>query len=99
MSLSEKTVTQENSLAKVMKNPDSKEKENFANDFLNFWECYDAIHGTNHMAIISELYLKREHTLEEIAFNCYIDDKTLYRYRRKYMESVRFFKTKNGVDF
>ncbi len=99
MSLSRKFITQEDVLATALKNQNSKETQKFRNDFLSFWECYDAIYGTNHIKIISELYLKRKHTLEEIAFNCYVDDKTLYRYRRKYMESARFFMTKTSIDF
>ena len=99
MSLSGKTAAQEILFARILKDQDSKEKYECVRDFLNFWECYDAIYKTNHIKIISELYLQREQTLEDIAFNCYIDDKTLYRYRRKYMESVRFFTSKNGIDF
>ena len=99
MSLSGKTSALENLFARILKDRDSKEKCECTRDFLSFWECYDAIYKANHIKIISELYLKREQTLEDIAFNCYIDDKTLYRYRQKYMESVRFFLTKHGIDF
>ena len=66
MSLSRKFITQEDVLATALKNQNSKETQKFKNDFLSFWECYDAIYGTNHIKIISELYLK---STDESTFN------------------------------
>ena len=55
-------------------------------EFIRFWKYYDAIYYTIHTQIIEKLYFLQVRPLEEVAFVCCIDDKTLFRYRKKYME-------------
>lgn len=57
-----------------------------ADEFLSFWKYYDAIYYTVHSQIIEKLYVLGIRPLEEVAFVSCVDDKTLYRYRKKYME-------------
>ena len=55
------------------------------NEFIQFWKLYDAIYYTIHSQITKLLYFAEVKTLDDVAYECNIDIKTLYRYRQKYM--------------
>lgn len=55
-------------------------------EFCNFWELYDGLHQTHHLLYVKKLYYIAEQNLTEISYEVYVEDRTLYGYRIKYMD-------------
>lgn len=55
-------------------------------EFCNFWELYDGLYQTHHLLYVKKLYYIAEQNLTEISYEVYVEDRTLYGYRIKYMD-------------
>lgn len=64
------------------------------NEFCIYWELYDALNQTNHLEQVNFLYFKKEKSLTEISYSVHIEDRTLYGYRKKYMELFEYLAKK-----
>lgn len=59
------------------------------NRFLDYFRTYDLLEGTRHVDLIRYIYLKRaqkQETMFCIAWKNALSERTLYRYRQKYVK-------------
>ncbi len=58
-----------------------------------YFYMYDTLHNTNHLKNIKKLYLERKNeNLIKISNSLYVEDRSLTRYRKKYLKCFKICK-------
>ena len=61
---------------------------------LEYFSIYDQLEQTSHHLIIVEIYRNRRQSLISLSLKSFISDRTLIRYRKKYLECFSLFYNK-----
>ena len=65
---------------------------------LEYFIVYDRLEHTNHHLIIVEIYRHRRQSIVALSLKNFISDRTLIRYRKKYLECFSLFYQKQSVE-